>query len=273
MSKTTETLTCILPIGYNDHFKISEYKFRWIDALGIDRDKSRPEHHVACTLASMMDTEGYAYPSIDHLARCMASSNRFVQNAIRSLADKGWLIVDERSGTSNEYQAILPQQGLNNLVAHREGKRSGAKSFPARIALANRLLETVWNELNFDKSILHSQEGVKRLCGAIRQILSNSPDPESDGKRMVRSLCESPSPKIQDPVSYLFNRIKTFRRENPHLGRQRDSSTGGSIELKELVAQATRNLPNLQRELAKPMPPKSAAWSKRKRLELGGQEK
>lgn len=264
MSKPTESLTCIVPAGYHDHFKIAEYKFRWIAALGIDGEKSRQEHHVACTLVLMMDKKGYAFPSIEHLAQCMASSNRYVQTAIKSLAKRGWLVVDERPGTSSEYQAILPPHGLKNLVAHQNRKKERAKSFSARIAQADRLLENVWIKLGFDTTILHSHTGVKRLLGAIRQTLSNSPDPESDGERMVRSLCESPSPEILDPVGYLFKRIETFRRENSHLVQQRSSSAGGSVYVTELIAQAVRNLPNLQRELAKPVPPKSATSPKQK---------
>lgn len=92
--------------------------FSWRSAI-CDSDLPATSRHVALTLSLHMNERGGScFPAVNTLSYETGLGSSTIRQHLNELAAKGWLKLERRDGTSNVYQATIPDDGpLQELEA------------------------------------------------------------------------------------------------------------------------------------------------------------
>jgi len=205
------------PAKYADHFTPQEFKFRWVDALVEVREAwlIRSVDHVARVLLRYLDQDGYGYPGIPEMTRAMRVSKRTVSRSLAALVEHGWLIVTDRTWDTNEYQAVLPEYGLE-LLLERHEKRSRSRTVEAWQAAASQILERSCALLGIAQDEWKGTKEWARVEGRTRQLLKRLGGPEVNTDYVVKLLTqEPPESGVFSPPGFLLKRLSQVSRLMP----------------------------------------------------------
>ena len=184
------------PSDYLEHFGYDEFKFRWLDALGLERDDWRrgTELFAAYVLSSFMDAQGACYPSIERLATPMCKSEDTVRRALRTLANHGWLMIVPRANRTNQYFAVLPAYGMQLLLDKRATGHSDTAGAELHAAVA-RVLAGACDAHGFDQARLMQESSWARIEGRLYQVVNRLGGPHADLGPLLRWMSEEPDRK------------------------------------------------------------------------------
>jgi len=202
-----------LPAGYLNHFVEGEFKFRWIDGIELT-DAPKGQKHVASTLCLHMSRDGIVKMSIDELQKRTARQRRNIQETLRALTLRGWLVRAETPGDVPVFVARMTSECLHLLVEDRERRSHHRHGLAHDVLKAVAWIETeVAAAYGLDLSN-DPPSGWSRLNGALRSTVSRMPSPEGDLWSLHRVLTESPCNTPERVVGLLFKRLGEYRRAN-----------------------------------------------------------
>lgn len=205
--------TVSAPSDYLQHFGYDEFKFRWLEALGLERDDWRrgTELFTAYVLSSFMDAQGACYPSIERLATPMCKSEDTVRRALRTLANHGWLMIVPRANRTNQYFAVLPAYGMQLLLDQRATGHSGTAGAELHAAVA-RVLTVACDAHGFDQAQLTQERSWARIEGRLYQVINRLGGPHMDLSSLTRWMSEEASEGVSSPVGFLLARASSFAK-------------------------------------------------------------
>jgi hypothetical protein len=234
------------PAKYKEHFTLEEFKFRWVDALVEVRDEwvNRSVDHVARVLVGYMDQEGFGYPGIPAMARAMRVSKSTTRRAIELLVENGWLLKATRNARTNEYQAVLPEYGLNLLVERRE-ERSRSNSVGEWQTATQAVLDRSCAMLSISPGEWAGTSDWARLEGRVRQVLRRLGGPNADLDYMVKLITQEPPVSgVRNPVGFLLERLSRISRIMPNIGNTKidelDDHLNHSVQNPDFVKEIVR---------------------------------
>ena len=212
----------VLSPEYLERFSRAEFKFRWLEALGLETAEWRRsgDLYAAFMLASFMDTDGHCYPSLAKLAKPMKKSPDTVRRSLRLLSDAGWLMIIPRSQNTNLYYARLPAQGLANLIKERDRPKEESHMKEWHRALWE-ILGPTCSAWQLASNVEHMEPDWARLEGRIYQLISRMGGPLADFKPLIRWMTEEASPGIESPVGFLLIRAGEFSDAYTHTKSKR----------------------------------------------------
>ena len=215
---TNENISTVsAPADYLHHFSMDEFKFRWLEALGLERDNWRrgTELFTAYVLSSFMDTQGSCYPSIERLATPMCKSEDTVRRALRTLANQGWLMIVPRANRTNQYFAVLPTYGMQLLLDQRAASPSSNSGSDLRAAVA-RVLATACQAHGFNQVDLMKERSWARIEGRLYQVINRVGGPQADLTFLTRWMSDEESRGVSSPVGFLLARASSFAKTYRH---------------------------------------------------------
>ena len=119
-------MSCWSPIENRDTRRTASFvraKFLWLDQVSADPELTPLAFRLAYVLANLVnEREGYAWPSVAHLAsKCRVTENG-VKKVIRRLTERGHLSVEFGSGRgkTNRYRWILNEVDADGLAGKRD---------------------------------------------------------------------------------------------------------------------------------------------------------
>lgn len=207
-----ETRTQVgIPNIFLENFALDEFKFRWIDALGLETAEWRTstDLYVALLLATFMSTSGECWPSIESLATPMRKSVDTVRRSLKRLESNGWLIIVSRTNHTNRYQAKLPEYGVLLLLADRESSRKDSL-VQARTDVVNQILELVCRKNGFNRGELEKEAGWSRIEGRLYQLLHRLGGPQADNTVLIRWMTDGDWSSVRSPIGFLIDRASKF---------------------------------------------------------------
>jgi len=211
------------PAAYQQHFNKAEFRFRWIDALVEVEDDwcISSVDHVARTLNSYMNESGECWPAVETLSRSMRVDPRTVRRAVSALVERGWLISVLRPGDTNLYQAVLPEHGLELLLARREQRANSSTATDWQEA-THRVLDAACAAFGISRGDWAGTKEWARVEGRTRQILQRLGGPGSDIGYLVKALTyEPPIEGVREPVGFLLRRLSKVSTRLPAASGER----------------------------------------------------
>ena len=231
------------PAAYQQHFNAAEFRFRWMDALVEVEDDwcITSVDHVARTLNSYMNESGECWPAVETLAHAMRVDPRTARRALSALVEHGWLISVPRPGETNLYQAVLPEYGLELLLARRE-KRANSSTTADWQETVNRVLGAACAAFGISRGDWAGTKEWARVEGRTRQILKRLGGPALDTDFLVKALTyEPPGDGVRDPVGFLLARLSSVARQIPAAsGKRKTTRVVPSPSFEKLVAEIIR---------------------------------
>ena len=225
-----ETRTKVgMPNSFLENFALDEFKFRWIDALGLEMAEWRTstDLYVALLLGTFMSTSGECWPSIESLATPMRKSVDTVRRSLKRLEENGWLIIVSQPNRPNRYQAKLPEHGVSLLLADREASRRTA-SAEGSLQAVGRILDQVCSAHGFNSGELKKTNGWARVEGRMHQLVNRLGGPNSDHGALIRWMCEAGPNRIVSPTGFLLDRASSFKSAYDHAaGKKRHGHNAG----------------------------------------------
>ena len=207
------------PFDYRSHFDYSEFKFRWIEALGRETMPWRRgiELFTASMLCFYMDEYGRCFPAVQTLASQMRKSPDTIRRALRTLEEHGWLLIEERGNRTNVYDACLPPRGLELLVEARAQPAAGQRSSMIQRRVGE-IIDVVCAESSIHRPNLEKHPDFGRITGTLAQVLNRLGDDDSTSEKFERWMA-SPLPlQTHSAVGVLIERAALFRKEYTHAG-------------------------------------------------------
>jgi len=231
------------PAAYQQHFNKAEFRFRWIDALVEVEDDwcISSVDHVARTLNSYMNESGECWPKVATLARAMRVDPRTVRRAVSALVEHGWLISVPRPGETNLYQAVLPEYGLELLLARREQRATSSTTADWQEAVY-RVLDAACAAFGISRVDWAGTKEWARVEGRTRQILQRLGGPALDTDFLIKALTyEPPVAGVRDPVGFLLARLSIVARQIPAAsGKRKTTRVVPSPDFEKLMAEIIR---------------------------------
>ena len=246
MTSPVAPMSILAPPDYRSYFTLSEFKFRWLEALMLVNQKwcRGAEIFTASILVHFMDQQGLCFPSVDKLAKSMRKSPDSVRRSLRELANNGWLVIQNRSNKTNLFQALLPDFGLQALTESRRQKIEPSPMIAHR-EIVNRVLEDVCRHHGFDLKKLAVFPEHSRLVGKLFQVVQRMPGGEHQVERLIDMMCEEPPPTIKSPHGFLMARATEFARGYGATGKKRTEQVPAMPEAMEV---AVKTIAALQEE-------------------------
>ena len=205
-----------VPATYSEHFGQDEFKFRWVDALALIMEKWRTPSSlfVAYVLSSRMNLSGECYLSIPKMAKRMRVSTKTARRAINTLEAEGWLLVMPRPGRTNIFNAILPQSGLDVLLADREEKKLVPDSDDWAVALMS-VLSAAITACGSSISACQQEKDWSRVVGSVNQLIRRMGGPFADLSLLEKFLLREVPQHVVSPTGFLLEKLAQFRRMYP----------------------------------------------------------
>lgn len=228
---TTSTTAPAIPLAvsgtrYPQHFGDKDYKFRWIQGTGLDKELPPRANHLAARLNDLFIGRYSAAGSVEQLVELTGMSPSTVARAIGDLVRRGWLA--PRTRGSDALVLLMPDHGVDLLLEHRDrvdgfhGRKAVNDEWTAvTFARINEALGTTFGT--------HNGTTPPHLRKRIRSIVSHMVDPNTEVPQLIGSLTEQPPIELRDPVGFLLHRAAEHVRARPHLShRQPARSTTSS---------------------------------------------
>jgi len=215
---TTENNNALsAPSDYLLHFGSDEFKFRWLEALGLEREEWRrgTELFAAYVLSSYMDAHGACYPSLERLATPMRKSEDTVRRALRNLENHGWLMIVSRANRTNQYFAVLPAYGMQLLLEQRSAGHSGSDGSVLHAAVS-RVLQLACDAHGFDREHLMRERSWARIEGRLFQVINRLGGATADLSSLTRWMCDVAGTGVDTPVGFLLARAGSFAKAYRH---------------------------------------------------------
>lgn len=209
----------LLPEGYLSHFKISEYKFRWHEASGLDPDLHFRANHLASRLTSLWIKDGHTLTAKHQLARITNTSIRTMDRAMIELEDRGWVQVS-RDGDGLSIYLVIPRHGLERLLAERQSSEQQRNLRTSLELAAQEVLLTLADAFRVDHDAVLTGSEWKVVRARIRSITNRMTDVEQESKKLACSICESIPQNIRCPQAVVSSRIDEHLRNYPHLSHR-----------------------------------------------------
>jgi len=213
----------LLPEGYLSHFNISEFKFRWHEASGLDPDLHFRANHLASRLTSLWITDGHILTAKHQLAQITNTSIRTMDRALIELEDRGWVHVS-RDGDGLSIYLVIPRHGLKLLLAERQSSEQQRNLRTSRELAAQEVLLTLADAFRVDHDAVQTGSEWKVVRARIRSITNRMTDVEQESRKLAYSICESIPQHIRCPQALISSRIDEHLRNYPHLS-SRQSKT------------------------------------------------
>lgn len=199
------------------HFSIAEFRFRWLEATGLDRSLPSRANHIAARISSLWIFHDSATTSYDELCRITQLSLRTVQRGLKDLESSGFLVVTRHASQIN-LTLVITDSGMEVLLAERERRRSFAGRRELNDEWATSVTAEVLRFYGTDET--EARHGLwPVLASKIRSIVSHMQCFEIEAAKLVAELTESPPTEIQDLPAFLLSRAATHIRNYPHLAR------------------------------------------------------
>lgn len=210
MSFRTQTYAG-MPQSFRENFALDEFKFRWIDALGLEMGEWRTSSdlYVALLLATFMSASGECWPSIASLARPMRKSEDTVRRSLRRLEENGWLIIVSQSNRTNRYQAKLPEHGVALLLAERNASAKST-SIQNRVEVVNQILSQICETHNLEFDALKMEKDWAKVEGRMHQLVNRLGGPDGDLRLLNRWMIEGDWSAVHTPIGYILDRASKF---------------------------------------------------------------
>ena len=203
---------------YLEHFKPAEFRFRWVEATGLDRNLPARANHLASRLGALWVDVFTVSTTYDELSRISRQSLRTVQRAIADLTDYRWIAIN-REGALMHVTLILDDRGLDLLLEERERRAGFAGRRQINEDWARRVYGQILSRYG-QPAVDYSPEGKWRiLYSKIRSMVSHMVCPETETLKLIEELTEAPPTQITDLPGFLLSRAATHIRNHPHLGR------------------------------------------------------
>lgn len=211
-------LTAETEARYLEHFSMKEYKFRWIEATGLDTQLPTRANHLAARFIDLYIQNASASASIERLMELTRGSRSTVQRATKDLVAGGWLA--PRLPYASNVVLLMPDRGIDLLIARQKSQAE----FRGRAAVNDHHAALVLAHLNnlYGTNLGNGRgpNAAPHLCARIRSIIAHMVEPDIEVRKLVDTLTESPPADLQDPVGFLLARACEHLRARPHLGRR-----------------------------------------------------
>jgi len=205
-------------------------------------------HIIRRSCCSYMNESGECWPKVATLARAMRVDPRTVRRAVSALVEHGWLISVPRPGETNLYQAVLPEYGLELLLARREKRATSSTTADWQEAVY-RVLDAACAAFGISRVDWAGTKEWARVEGRTRQILQRLGGPALDTDFLIKALTyEPPVAGIRDPVGFLLARLSIVARQIPAAsGKRKTTRVVPSSKFEKLMEEIIRK----QREQTK----------------------
>lgn len=224
----------LLPEGYLSHFNISEYKFRWHEASGLDPDLHFRANHLASRLTSLWITDAHTLTAKHQLARITNTSIRTMDRALTELEDRGWVHVS-RDGDGLSIYLVIPRHGLERLLAERQSSEQQRNLRTSRELAAQEVLLSLATAYGTDHDAVRTGADWKVVRARIRSITNRMTDIEQETRKLIHSLCESIPQQIRCPQALVSSRIDEHLRNYTHLSHRPSKRTRVSSDSESSV--------------------------------------
>lgn len=200
-----------MPASFLENFALDEFRFRWIDALGLEMADWRTgtDLYVALFLAKFMNTSGECWPSIAAMARPMRKSEDTVRRSLRRLEENGWLIIVSQPNRTNRYQAKLPEHGVVLLLAERNAPSRSA-SIQKRVDVVDQLLGQICETHKFKFDALKGEKDWARVEGRMHQLVNRLGGSDGDLQLLNRWMLEGDWSEVHSPIGFILDRASKF---------------------------------------------------------------
>lgn len=202
---------------YLEYFKPEEFRFRWLEATGLDESLPPRANHLAARILTLWIENESTTSCYDELVRITRLSLRTVQRALQDLSKSGWLRVERRSSRLH-IVLVMTDDGVESLVGERERRRA----FSGRQQLNDEWVRFVLGKVfaHYGVPVIDLDHGKSRILFAkVRSIISHMTCHEIEAKKLIDELTESPPTEVRDLPGLLLSRAATHIRNYPHLGR------------------------------------------------------
>jgi len=204
-------LRLLLPPVYFEHFTLKEYRFRWADIISTDPSPTARMHHAALTIAMRnFDEFGSAHPRVDTIAKGMHVAVGTARSALHDLERHGWMDIQQRDGTTNNYQALLPVSCTPAIVELAARRTRQPSSGPDTLAVAYQVATGLVTSLGGN---LHDTESFTRVRGQITKILASAADIELEAPYVIDYVLDELPRTVENPVGLCHNRLAEYHRK------------------------------------------------------------
>ena len=221
----------LLPEGFLEHFTISEYKFRWHEASGLDPDLHFRANHLASRLTSLWIVDTHTLTSKQQLARITNTSIRTMDRALLELEHRGWVQVSRDEDHLSLY-LVIPAHGLDRLLAERRSVEHQRNTRHIRELSAQDTLNALAVEFGVDPDVVRSGSDWGVIRSRVRSITNRMSSVETETRKLIEAVRESVPPNIRCPQAFISSRLDEHLRNYPHLNHRptkasrRQSTTG-----------------------------------------------
>jgi len=202
---------------YLEHFSPKEFRFRWLEATGLDEGLPARANHLAARLTALFLDVYSVTTTYDDLARTTRMSLRTLQRALIDLKSSGW-VVDSRRQSHIDITLILGDRGVDLLLAERERRRT----FAGRRELNDQWTEHVVAQVLAAYGVpeIDTGKGKWRILNAkVRSIVAHMTCHEVEARKLIDELTEAPPTELRDLPGLLLSRAGVHVRNYPHLAR------------------------------------------------------
>jgi len=204
---------------YLEHFRPSEFRFRWVEATGLDPALPFRANHLAARLGTLWVDVNHVSTTYDELHRISRMAFRTLHRAVTDLSTHGWIsIVREFSQMHITLQ--LDDAAVELLLAERE---RGAY-YAGRSNLTKEWTRFIYDTVRSAYGLPASDSrpgGIWRAFYAkLRSMVAHMVCHEAEARKLIDELTDMPPYQILDLPSFLLSRAAAHVRSHPHLARK-----------------------------------------------------
>ena len=211
------TIPTLIPDRFFEHYKQTEFRFRWADATGLDNTLTRRANHLAARISTLYFDAHTTKTSYAELRQISRMSQKSLERALPELISAGWITTDAENG--NIFITLrLSERGLDLLLEERERRRHFAGRREINEQWATFVFDSAVSQLGIDPDTVRGVRKWRTLYSKIRSIVSHMTLLESETKKLLEELTEALPHTMHDPPGLLLSRAAEHVRRRPYLG-------------------------------------------------------
>jgi len=203
---------------YLEHFRPAEFRFRWVEATGLDTTLPFRANHLAARLATLWVDVNVVSTTYDEMHRISQMAFRTLHRAVKDLKSHGWIKIT-RENSLMHITLLLDDAGVELLLEERERRAS----FAGRREMIEEWTRVIYSAVRsaYGLESTDTRPGGKwrALHLKIRSIVAYMVCPETESRKLIEELTESPPSQILDLPGLLLSRAASHVRNHPHLAR------------------------------------------------------
>jgi hypothetical protein len=247
MDDTTTFPGHLLPNDYSEHFTISEYKFRWHEASGLDTDLHFRANHLASRLTSLWIVDAHTLTSKQELARITNTSIRTMDRALLELEYQGWVQVSRAEDRLSLY-LVIPDHGFDRLLAERKSVEHQRSTRHTRELSAQDTLSALAVAFGVNPQVVRNSSDWSVIRSRVRSITNRMSCVETETRKLIEAVRESSPKNIRCPQAFISSRLDEHLRNYPHLSHRPTKASrvktenGGQLDVHSLINDLTSKL-------------------------------